>query len=125
MFKYNGGNTLGREIQVYADKKLLTNIAQNTVFDRFFTIRKNLKPNTGTKLKFERWVPMATLLFINNINENFVEGHTEGGDLVLNVPPQAWENFVLPEGSSGDEKGDMKIVSKERPISAGSGVLGT
>jgi len=116
MFRFNGGNTLGREMQVYADKKMLTNIAQSTVFDRWFTINKKIPANSGTKVRFDRWVPMSLLMFTNNINEQFVEGRTEDSDLIINVPQQAWESFVLPEGSSGDEKGDMKLVQKEANI---------
>jgi len=92
----------------YADAMLLKNMAQKTVFEKYATIRKELPQNVGNYIEFNRKIPMLDVMFANNLNKQFVSGYQEGMDIYVQMPRNAWEDFVLPEGSSGDEKGDWK-----------------
>jgi N4-gp56 family major capsid protein len=113
-----GKSALGIEDQAYIDAQFLKNTAEKTVFDRFATLTKQLPKNVGNTITFERNIPMVELMFFDNLNKRYANGWQEalGMDLYLKMPKNAYEDFVLPEGSSGDEKGDMKSVQMEAGV---------
>ena len=108
------GSGLGAAQQAYVDKLMTAELAQKTVFDKFATKQKALPQNNGTEIKFRKWVPMKDLLLANEIYENYTGNDTAntGAGIATLVAKNAYSNYVLPEGSSGNEAGSMKVVEQ-------------
>ena len=113
------GNGLGAEMQAYLDKTLLTNISENTMFDRLATMQRNLPLKSSKEIRFDKWIRMADLYLTNNINQTFTGNNTAAGTETLqNVPESEYQNFILEEGSSGSSKAQMKLIKQEATVFA-------
>jgi N4-gp56 family major capsid protein len=112
------GSGLGAKQQVYLEKLAMTEVAQKTIWDRFATKQYDLPQNSGKKIKFRKWVPMKDLIIANDIYKNYTGNDVinAGQGIVTMVGENEWQNFVLAEGSSGNEVGDMKVVELETDI---------
>ncbi len=111
------GNGLGAEMQAYLDKTLLTNISENTVFDKYATMQRGLPLKSSKEIRFDKWIRMADLYLANNINQKFtgnvIDADTNTDEETLqNVPVGEYNNFVLAEGSSGASKSQMKLIKQ-------------
>ena len=106
------GSGLGAKQQAYVDKLMTSEVAQKTIFDRFATIQKSLPQKNGKTIVFRRWVPMKDLLIANSIYEQYTGNDTAntGRGIATLVEKDAYKNYILPEGSSGNEAGQMKVV---------------
>ena len=111
------GSGLGAERQALIDKQLLKNIAENTIFDRFATMQKPLPLKNSKVLQFEKWIRMVDLYLVNNPNQNFTGNDiTVGEETLQYTPDDEYQNFILPEGSSGTSKGQMKLIRTETTV---------
>jgi len=112
------GSGLGAKQQAYLDKLMTSELAQKTIFDRFATIQKALPQNRGTTITFRRWVPMRDLLIANEIYKNYTGNDVEGAgeQVAMLVNKDMYQNYILPEGSSGSEVGQMKVVEQSADI---------
>jgi len=111
------GSGLGAQQQAYVDKLMATEVAQKTIFDKFATIQKALPQNNGTKITFRKWVPMKDLMIANSIYENYTGNDVANGEGIATlVNKNAYQDFILPEGSSGTEKGQMKVVEQSTDV---------
>jgi len=112
------GQGLGAAQQVYLEKLAINEVAQKTIWDRFATIQKSLPQNSGTKMRFRRWVPMKDLILANTIYKNYTGNDVvnAGQAVATMVGENKWQEFVLAEGSSGNELGEMKVVEFETDI---------
>lgn len=114
-FGNNLGNGLGAEMQAYLDKTLLTNMVQETMFDRYATITKTLPLHSSKQIEFRKWITMKDLMLASNINKS-ITGNVQdvatsrNEETVQTIGKDVYSNFVLPEGSSGAEHGDMKRI---------------
>jgi N4-gp56 family major capsid protein len=106
----NQGQGLGVKQQAYLDKLMTAELAQRLIFDRFATIEKALPQNNGKTIEFKKWVPMRDLMIANKIYKDYTENQ-EGEGIAVLVDKGAYNNIVLPEGSSGTEQGQMKKIS--------------
>jgi N4-gp56 family major capsid protein len=105
------GSGLGAERQAYIDKMLLTNVVQETMFDRLATITKPLPLKNSKRQEFEKWITVKDLYFSNNINENFTGNDSTVGEETLHmIPRDEYMNFMLDEGSSGTSKAQMELI---------------
>jgi len=106
------GSGLGAKQQAYIDKLMTTEVAQQTIFDRFATIQKALPKNSGKTITFRRWVPMKDLMIANKIYEDYTgnDSANTGAGIATLVGTNAYQSYILPEGSSGSEAGEMKVV---------------
>jgi len=117
------GNGLGAEMQAYLDKTLLTNISENSIFDRLATMTRGLPLRNSKQIRFDKWVRMADLYLANNLNQNFtgntidVPGNIDEETLQY-TPANEYQNFVLEEGSSGQSKSQMKLIKLESTVFA-------
>jgi len=109
------GSGLSDAQQAYVDKLMTAELAQKTVFDRFATLRKELPQRNSQKIEFKRWIPMKDLMFVNDIYKNYT-GNTDGEGIATLIPENAYQDFILSEGSSGDEKGAMQVVKTEAEV---------
>jgi N4-gp56 family major capsid protein len=113
----NLGSGLGAEQQALLDKKLLTNIAENTMFDRFATMQKPLPLRNSKLIQFDKWIRMLDLYLINNLNQNFTGNDVNLGQETLQyTPDNEYQNFILEEGSSGTSKAQMKLIRTEATV---------
>lgn len=112
------GSGLGAPQQAYLDKLMTTEVAQKTIFDRFASIQKALPENSGKTIKFRRWVPMKDLMIANNIYLNYTGNNvaTAGEGIATLIEPNAYNNIILPEGDSGSENGQMKVVELQTEV---------
>ena len=106
------GSGLGAKQQAYIDKLMTTEVAQKAIFDRFATIQKVLPKNSGKTITFRRWVPMKDIMIANTIYEQYTGNDTEntGAGIATLIGKDAYKDIILPEGSSGSENGQMKVV---------------
>jgi len=105
------GNGLGVERQSLIDKKLLSNITENMIYDRYATMQKPLPLKNSKVLEFEKWIRMKDLYLIDNINQGFTGNDiTVGEETLQYVPDNEYQNFILDEGSSGTSKAKMKLL---------------
>ena len=105
-FGNNLGSGLGAEMQAFLDKTLLTNLAQNTMFDRMATMQKALPLKNSQELRFDKWIRMQDIYMSNNINQKFTGNVIDAAtnkdeETYQNTPENEYQNFVLAEGSSG------------------------
>jgi len=111
------GSGLGAKQQAYVDKLMATEVAQKTIFDKFATMQKALPQNNGTKIVFRKWVPMKDLMLANEIYTDYTGNDVANGEGIATlVNKNAYQDFILPEGSSGTEKGQMKVVEQSTDI---------
>jgi hypothetical protein len=102
-FGNNLGNGLGAEMQAYLDKTLLTNISENSIFDRLATMTRALPLRNSKEIRFDKWVRMTDLYLTDNLNAKFtgnvidVPGNIDEETLQY-VPSNEYQNFVLEEG---------------------------
>ena len=113
-----GATALGLEDKAYVDAELLKNVANQTVFDRFATIRKELPQKVGNTITFERKIPMFELMYYEQLNKKYALGWdlALGMDLSIIMPKDEYTNYILEEGSSGSEKGQMKSIETEASV---------
>jgi len=105
------GNGLGVERQSLIDKMLLSNISENTIFDRFATMQKPLPLKNSKVLEFEKWIRMKDLMLAENLNAQFTGNDvTVGEETLIYTPDNYYEDFILDEGSSGNSKAQMKLI---------------
>lgn len=106
------GSGLGAQQQAYLDKLMTSRLAQQTMFDRFATVQKALPQNSGKTITFRKWVPMRDLMIANTIYKNYTgnDVDTAGQEIAMLADANIYNNYVLPEGSSGNEAGSMKVV---------------
>jgi len=106
------GSGLGAKQQAYVDKLMTTEVAQQTIFDRFATIQNALPQNNGKVINFRKWVPMKDLMIANKIYEDYTgnDSSNTGAGIATLVGKGAYQDYILPEGSSGSEAGQMKVV---------------
>jgi len=114
----NQGNGLGAKQQAVIDKLMTAEVAQNTIFDRFATIQKALPTNSGKEITFRRWVPMKDLMIANQFYEDYTGNDTAntGAGIATMIKANAYNDIVLPEGSSGNENGQMKVVEMKTDV---------
>ena len=111
------GNGLGVERQALIDRALLTNITERTVFEKYATITKPLPLKNSKIIQFEKWIRMKDLMFADNLNQQFTGNDVNvGEETLLYMPDNAYEDFVLDEGSSGTSKGRMKLIRTEATV---------
>ena len=111
------GSGLGVERQALIDKMLLGNITENTIFDRYATMQKPLPLKESKVLQFEKWIRMKDLMFAQNLNQQFTGNDVNvGEETLLYVPDNAYEDFILDEGSSGTSKAKMKLIRTETTV---------
>jgi len=112
------GAGLGAAQQAYLDKLMTTRLAQATLFDKFATIQKSLPQNSGKQIKFRKWVPMRDLMLANTIYQNYTGNSvtTNGEEIAELVDTNMYSTYVLPEGSSGTEAGQMKVVEFQTDV---------
>ncbi len=113
------GNGIGAEMQAYLDKTLLTNISENTIFDRLATMQKPLPLKNSQEIRFDKWIRMADLYLTGNINNKFTGNDiTQGEETLQNLTTDQYKDFVLEEGSSGSSKATMKLIKSEATVFA-------
>jgi len=113
----NLGDGLGVEMQAYLDKTLLTNISENTIFDKLATMQKVLPLKNSKDLEFKKWIRMVDLYLANNINTNFTGNNVNTGEETVQLVPTAeYENFILDEGSSGTSKSTMRLIKQSATV---------
>jgi N4-gp56 family major capsid protein len=107
-----GRNALGVEDQLYITAKMIKNISRKTVFDKMATITEELPRKQGDTVTFEKNVPMFELMYYEQLNKKYALGFdlALGRDLEIILPRDEYTNYILPEGSSGDEKGKLSTV---------------
>jgi len=111
------GNGIGAEMQAYLDKTLLTNISENTIFDRLATMQKPLPLKNSQEIRFDKWIRMADLYLTGNVNQKFTGNDiTKGEETLQNLANDEYKNFVLSEGSSGSSKSRMKLIKSEANV---------
>jgi len=112
------GSGLGAQQQAYLDKLMTTELAQRMIFDRYATIQKSLPQKSGKTIKFRRWVPMKHLMLVNDIYTQFVNNDVEGkGEgILISTQKGIYNDIILEEGSSGSEKGKLKVVELETDV---------
>jgi N4-gp56 family major capsid protein len=117
-FGNNLGSGIGVEMQAFLDKTLLTNIVDNTVWDRFATISKPLPLKNSKEILFEKWIRMIDLYQQgNNVNEDFTGNDiTVGEETLQNIKENEYQNFILPEGSSGTSKMNMQLIQTSTSV---------
>ena len=117
-FGNNLGNGIGAEMQAFLDKTLLTNIVDNTMWDRYATIAKPLPLKNSKEILFEKWIRMIDLYQQgNNSNEDFTGNDiTAGEETLQNIKENEYQNFILPEGSSGTSKMNMQLIQKSTSV---------
>ena len=112
------GSGLGASQQAKLDKLMTTELADKMIFDRYATIQKALPEKSGKSIKFRRWVPMKHLMLLNEIYtqvaNNDVTGKGEG--ILISTQKGIYNDIILQEGSSGSEKGKMKVVELESEV---------
>lgn len=123
--KNGADGKLGKHVQDYLSYLMTDRLAQETVFNRFCTKGKDLPQNKGDTIEFKRWVPMRDLIGLNNILRTYTgNALTEdaNGNVTayeanaINIPANEYSNYVLPEGSSGNEVGAMKEVTEKATV---------
>ena len=113
------GNGLGAEQQAYLDKTLLTNISENTIFDRLATMQKPLPLRNSQEIRFDKWIRMADLYLTSNVNQKFTGNDiTKGEETLQNLTADEYKSFVLAEGSSGSSKSQMKLIKQKANVFA-------
>jgi len=118
-FGANLGSGLGAEMQAFLDKTLLTNITQNTFFDRMATMQKALPLRNSQELRFDKWIRMQDLYLANTVNTGLTGNDvTVGEETYQNVVKDEYQNFVLAEGSSGASKAKMKLIKSKANVFA-------
>lgn len=111
------GNGLGVERQALIDKALLKNITERTNFEKYATITKQLPLKNSKVLQFEKWIRMVDLMFPDNLNQDFTGNDVNvGEETILYTPDNAFEDFVLDEGSSGTSKAQQKLIRTETTV---------
>ena len=111
-------NQLGPELCAFYEKTWLTQSAQKTMFDRFFTNTKTLPQKSTEEIIFRKWINASELYFAGqNVNNTVTGNDTAGGERTLvSAPKDAYKKFILPEGSSGDSKQSMKYVEVKATV---------
>jgi N4-gp56 family major capsid protein len=114
------GSALGAKQQAYLDKLMTTEVAQQTIFDRFATVQKVMPLNQGQTIKFRKNIAMKDLVFANEIYKKYTENNVDeaGEGIATLVGKDQYKDFILSEGSSGNEVGSMKIVEFETDVFA-------
>ena len=115
------GSGIGAEMQSFLDKTLLTNLAQNTYFDRLATMQKALPLKNSQELRFDKWIRMKDIYFADNLNTKFTDNVIDAAtdtdeETYQNIPEKEYENFVLTEGSSGASKAKMKLIKQKATV---------
>lgn len=112
------GEGLGAPQQAYLEKLMTTEVAQTTIFDRFATIQKSMPQKRGTVMKFRKWVDMKDLVLANTIYKTYTENDivNAGQGVATMIGRDEYANYILPEGSSGSEFGQMKVVEMQTDI---------
>ena len=107
----NLGNGLGAEQQAFAEKTLLENIVQNTIYEKYATITKGLPLKNSKEVQFNKWITFKESIFANNINADLTGNTPSNGEESLQlVDANTYSSFVLAEGSSGTAQGSMKMI---------------
>ena len=126
-FGNNLGNGIGAEMQAYLDKTLLTNIVDNTVFDRLATMQRPLPLRNTKEIKFDKWVRMQDIYFANAENRKLAglknpdgtdQTNNEAYEVHQMLAGNEYTNFILDEGSSGASKAQMKIIQQSTSVFA-------
>ena len=109
------GKGLGAEQRSYLDKKLLENIVDNTMWDKFATITKQLPLGNTQTVEFNKKVRSVDLYFANNLNAQFTDGVIDVAgnntrETLQLLPENAYQDFILAEGSSGESKAKIKWI---------------
>jgi len=116
-FGNNLGNGIGVEMQAFLDKTLLQNITEESVYDRYATISKPLPLKKSKEILFEKWIRMKDLYHTDNINVDFTGNDiTVGEETLQNIKENEYQNFILPEGSSGTSKANMELIQKSASV---------
>jgi len=114
----NQGDVLGAQQQAVLDKLATTEVAQETMFDKYATITKTLPQNSGKKIRFRKMISMKDLILANKIYKDYtgndIDGRGEG--IVTLVDRDYYKQFILPEGESGDQIGDVKVIEYETEV---------
>ena len=112
------GDGLGAKNQAFVDKLMTEKLAQDTIFDKFATRQKPLGQNVGKQITFRKFVPMRDLLIANDIYKNYTGNDVDnaGQDISIMAGSNLYQNYVLPEGSSGNEAGSMKVVEQSTEV---------
>ena len=111
-----GGN-LGAEQRAVLDKLATTELAQQMIFDKYATITKGIPQNSGKKITFRKMLSMKDLIIANNIYKNYTGNNIENGEgIVTLIDKDYYKQFILPEGESGDQIGDVRVIEYETEI---------
>ena len=116
------GLNLGPEVQAKLNYLATKYIIDQTIYDKFFTLMFPLNQKEGTKVKIRRWIDMQDLIIANEVYKEAVnKGDDEyvynPGDLIHHLTPQDfWRQFILEEGSSGNEFGKMQKIEIEADV---------
>ena len=113
----NYGSGLGAKRRAYLDRVLLENITQNTIYEKLATINKPLPLKNSKVIEFEKWITAKELYWANNINKQFTgNDHTKGEETLLMIDKDAYQDFILDEGSSGTSKAQMELIKTEATV---------
>jgi len=111
----NQGSGLGVEQQIKLNKLMTAKINQKTIFDKLFTLTYGLNKGEGTKVEFKKWIPMKDLVLANKLYQDQLtsEPYRPGQAIYNMVEEDLYKQFILSEGDSGNEFGEMKKVTQE------------
>jgi len=114
----NMGEPFGVADYAYFDKMFLKNVVQNTKYDRMATIRKELPQKNSNKIEVRRWIELKYLMLGGGVNSEMtgINPEVTGEDLLLSLPEGAYNDYVLAEGSSGNQAPNMKRIKKEAEV---------
>ena len=116
------GLNLGPEVQAKLNYLATKYIVDQTIYDKFFTLMFPLNQKEGTRVKIRRWIDMQDLVIANSVYQNAVskggdEYVYQPGDLIHHLTPEDfWKQFILEEGSSGNEFGKMQKIEIEADV---------
>jgi len=114
----NQGSGLGVEQQIKLNKLMTAKVNQQTIFDKFATLTYGLNQGEGTKINFKKWIPMKDLVLANKLYQDQLtsDAYRPGQAIYSMVEEDLYKQFILQEGESGTEFGQMKKVEQGAEI---------
>ena len=114
----NQGNKLGAKQQALVDKLMATEVNQKTNFNKFATITKALPQNVGKTMKFRKPVKVKDLMLANKIYKKYLgsSDYKEGQGIATLVDENFYQNFILAEGESGDERSFADYIEVQTDV---------
>jgi len=111
------GDGLGAERRAFLDKTLLTNLSQETTYDKLATLVKSLPQKNSQRIEFEKWITAKDIYFSDNTNVDFTGNDSSvGEETLINVDRDAYQDYMLAEGSSGTSKASMKLIKMSTDV---------